>query len=133
MNLGCDVNSAADEGPFIVGDELYFSSTRSGTSKIYVAPIAEDGSIGEPSLRRGSARPRAMRGRTCGATGSRSSSTRPAGGGGADLWTSTRVSTSDPWTTPTDIGCDVNSSANDLRASLSWDGTPPVLRLQPQR
>jgi len=126
VNLGCDVNSAADEAsPFIVGDEFYFSSTRSGTSKIYVAPIAEDGSIGEPVLAPGlnssasDARPNLRR------DGLEIffDSTRAGGCGGADLWTSTRVSTSDPWTTPTDLGCDVNSSANDLRSSLSWDGT----------
>lgn len=126
VNLGCDVNSAADEAsPFPVGDEFYFSSTRSGTSKIYVAPIGDDGSIGEPVLAPGlnssasDARPNLRR------DGLEIffDSTRAGGCGGADLWTSTRVSTSDPWTTPTDLGCDVNSSANDLRASLSWDGT----------
>jgi Tol biopolymer transport system component len=125
VNLGCGVNSAADEAsPFPVGDEFYFSSTRSGTSKIYVAPI-DDGSIGEPVLAPGlssaasDARPNLRHdGREI-----FFDSTRDGGCGGADLWTSTRASTSDPWTTPTDLGCDVNSSANDLRASVSWDGT----------
>jgi Tol biopolymer transport system component len=125
VNLGCDVNSSADEAsPFIVGDELYFSSTRSGTSHIYVAPIAEDDGIGTPVLAQGlnssasDARPNLRR------DGLEIffDSTRAGGCGGADLWTSTRVSTSDPWATPTDLGCDVNSSANDLRSSLSWDG-----------
>jgi hypothetical protein len=45
------------------------------------------------------------------------------GFGGIDLWTSTRASTSDPWSAPTNLGGGVNSGANDLRASLSWDGT----------
>ena len=98
VNLGCDVNSAADEAsPFPVGDEFYFSSTRSGTSKIYVAPI-DDGSIGEPVLAPGlnssasDARPNLRHdGREI-----VFDSTRDGGCGGADLWTSTRRSTSRP-------------------------------------
>ncbi len=124
VNLGCDVNSAADEAsPFVAARQFYFSSTRSGTSKIYVAPI-DHGSIGEPVLAlvnssASDARPNLRHdGREI-----VFDSTRDGGCGGADLWTSTRASTSDPWTTPTDLGCDVNSSVNDLRASLSWDGT----------
>jgi hypothetical protein len=34
-----------------------------------------------------------------------------------------RATTADPWSTPTNLGSSINSSANDLRASLSWDGT----------
>jgi len=50
-------------------------------------------------------------------------SNRPGGVGGLDIWTATRASTSDPWSTPTNPGSNVNSAANDLRASLSWDAT----------
>ena len=50
-------------------------------------------------------------------------SNRSGGIGGLDLWMSTRASTSDPWSSPTNLGANVNSVANDLRASLSWDGT----------
>ena len=49
-------------------------------------------------------------------------SNRSGGIGGIDLWTATRASTSDPWSAPVNLGADVNSTANDLRASLSWDG-----------
>jgi hypothetical protein len=49
-------------------------------------------------------------------------STRAGGIDGIDLWTSTRASMSDPWSTPTNLGSAINSSANDLRESLSWDG-----------
>jgi Tol biopolymer transport system component len=126
QNLGCTVNSAADEAsPFLVGDEFYFSSTRSGTSKIYVAPVAEDGSIGTPVPAPGltssaqDARPNVRR------DGLEIffDSTRGGGCGGADIWTSTRATAGDPWSAPTDLGCAVNSSATDVRASLSWDGT----------
>jgi Tol biopolymer transport system component len=126
-NVGCDVNSAKDEAsPFLVGDELYFSSTRSGTSQIYVVPFAPGGgAIGVPEVAPG--------------LGSSSSDARPnlrrdgleiffdsnrgGGCGGVDLWTSTRDTRSDAWSAPTNVGCNVNSPQNDLRPSLSWDGT----------
>jgi Tol biopolymer transport system component len=137
-NLGCSVNSAADEAsPFVVGDELYFSSTRAGgyapdpagavagDSDIYVAPIADDGSIGTPTLAPGlntaqsDARPNVRR------DGMEIffDSTRPGGLGSADVWTSTRATTSDAWSTPTNLGGNVNSTAAEARVSLSWDGT----------
>lgn len=42
--------------------------------------------------------------------------------GGFDLWVSRRESTSDAWSTPVNLGSIVNSSANDQRAAISWDG-----------
>jgi hypothetical protein len=126
-NLGCDVNSSGDEAsPFSVGDELYFSSTSSGTSRIYVAPYAPGGgAIGTREL---------APGLSSSASDARPSlrrdgleiffdSTRAGGCGGADIWTSTRDKRSDAWNTPTNLGCNVNSAATDVRASLSWDGT----------
>ena len=50
-----------------------------------------------------------------------------------DIWTSTRASTSDPWSTPTNLGSSVNSTANDLRPSLSWDGTTLYFGSNPRR
>jgi hypothetical protein len=125
QNLGCTVNSAAGEaGPSLLEDELYFSSTRSGDSDIYVS--AFDGeTFGAPALVQGvntaqnDARPNLRR------DGLELffDSNRPGGIGGIDLWTTSRATTSDPWSSPTNLGSDVNSSANDLRPSLSWDGT----------
>lgn len=40
-----------------------------------------------------------------------------------DIWTSTRASTSDPWSSPVNLGPDVNSTALDARPALSFDGT----------
>lgn len=125
-NLGCAVNSAANEAsPSLLETELYFSSTRAGGfGDIYVSPF--DGvSFGAPALAPGlnsaqdDFRPNLRR------DGLEIffDSNRPGGIGGLDLWTSTRASASDPWSTPTNLGADVNSTANDLRASLSWDGT----------
>jgi Tol biopolymer transport system component len=125
VNVGCTVNSAANEAsPSLLDTELYFSSTRAGGGDIYVS--AFDGiSFGAPALAAGlnsvedDFRPNLRR------DGLEIffDSTRPGGIGGLDLWTSTRASTADAWSTPTNLGGAVNSSANDLRASLSWDGT----------
>jgi len=126
VNLGCTVNSAANEAsPSLLETELYFSSTRSGgLGDIFVSPF--DGvSFGAPA---------AVGGLNSGQDDFRPNlrrdgleiffdSNRPGGIGGLDIWTATRASTSDPWSAPTNLGAGVNSTANDLRASLSWDGT----------
>src|SRR3989441_11989414 len=51
------------------------------------------------------------------------SSGRPGGVGSEDLWVSTRGSTLDPWSTPVNLGADVNSTAFDGAPALSFDGT----------
>lgn len=136
-NLGCTVNSAADEaGPTLVEDELLFSSTRAGgfapdapgaatgDADIYVS-VLDGGEPGVPAL---------VAGLNTAANDSRPNlrrdgleifldSSRAGGLGGLDIWTSTRATTDEPWSAPTNLGPGVNSSANELRASLSWDGT----------
>jgi hypothetical protein len=42
---------------------------------------------------------------------------------GQDIWTSTRDSVDDPWSAPVNLGSAVNTTANETRPSLSWDGT----------
>ncbi|MEX0709593.1 MAG: hypothetical protein WD116_00135 [Chloroflexota bacterium] len=127
-NLGCTINSSAGEAsPSLTDTELYFSSARAGGpggSDIYVS--AFDGtSFGAPALASGlntaadDSRPNLRR------DGLELffDSNRAGGIGGVDIWTATRASTSDPWSTPTNLGADVNSPLNDLRASLSWNAT----------
>ena len=53
-------------------------------------------------------------------------SNRLNGHGGQDISTAVRESTDDVWSTPVNLGPVVNSSANETRASLSWDGTTMV-------
>jgi hypothetical protein len=125
QNLGCSVNSAANEaGPSLLETELYFSSTRAGgLGDIYVSGF-DGASFEAPVLAPGlntaqdDFRPNLRR------DGLEIffDSNRAGGSGGLDLWTSTRASAADPWVTPTNLGAGVNSSANDLRPSLSWDG-----------
>ena len=50
------------------------------------------------------------------------SSSRPGGSGGHDLWMSRRVSPTDPWATPVNLGPRVNSSDDEFYANLSTDG-----------
>ena len=49
-------------------------------------------------------------------------SNRPNGLGGQDVYTASRASTSDAWSTPANLGGLINPSGNETRASLSWDG-----------
>jgi hypothetical protein len=125
-NIGCTVNSAANEAsPALLDTELYFSSTRAGgLGDIYVS--AFDGTdFGAPTVvaalssAQDDFRPNVRR------DGLEIffDSSRPGGLGGLDIWTSTRPSTAVPWSTPSNLGSTVNSSVNDLRASLSWNGS----------
>ena len=49
-------------------------------------------------------------------------SNRAGGFGGQDVYTSTRSSTSEPWSAPMNLGSNVNTAGNETRSSLSWDG-----------
>lgn len=129
VNLGCDVNSAGNEAsPFPLpesgsGPVLYFSSTRAGTNDLYVseshggvfgaaAAIAELNSAaqdGQPNVRRDGLEIFFFSNR--------------AGAAGNDIYAATRASTRDPWSTPVNLGSNVNSAASETRPSLSWDGT----------
>lgn len=50
------------------------------------------------------------------------SSAQAGGCGGLDIWVTQRASVDDPWETPFNLGCIINSSANDLAPNLSTDG-----------
>jgi hypothetical protein len=142
-NLGCDVNSAANEAsPFPLpergtGRVLYFSSNRpggftaepagaaTGDADLYVSEshggafgaaelvpgansAAEDG---QPNVRRDGLELFFF-------------STRPGTLGMADIYSATRERAADPWSTPVNLGPNVNSASGaETRPSLSWDGT----------
>jgi Tol biopolymer transport system component len=132
-NLGCAAdggpNSSSNEAsPFPLpasqaGPVLYFSSTRDGTMDIYLSE-AHGGAFGpahavvelntsfadgHPNVRRDGLEIFLFSNRT--------------GAQGNDIYSATRASTSDPWSTPVNLGPDVNSPAAETRPSLSWDGT----------
>ncbi len=49
-------------------------------------------------------------------------SSRPGGYGSNDIWVARRPTTSDPWSTPVNLGPPVNSSAGECCPSISADG-----------
>ncbi|HLG56891.1 MAG TPA: hypothetical protein VI485_16250 [Vicinamibacterales bacterium] len=141
-HLDCTVNSAAEEAsPFFVADEnggaLYFSSTRAGgftaeapgvlagDADIYASPVSAEGVIAAPALvpwvntSVNDFRPSVRRD----ALEMFFDSNRAGGSGGLDIWSATRLTTSDPWSTPINLGPNVNSLANETRPYLSWGGT----------
>ena len=54
-------------------------------------------------------------------------SDRPGSLGGVDLWGSTRPTTSDPWSTPVNLGSPVNTEFDDRAPYLSDDGLTLIL------
>jgi len=130
INLGCDVNTPANEAsPSPLpqshsGPVLYFSSTFTGAGDIYlsewhggrfqgrqqVAGVNTPSVEGQPNVRRDgleifffSNRPGAI-------------------SGSNDIYAAARASTADAWSAPVNLGTAVNTSASETRPSLSWDG-----------
>ena len=142
-NLGCEVNSAANEAsPMPLpengsGPVLYFSSNRAGgfsaeapgavagDADLYVSE-SHGGAFGAATLVAG-----ANSAQEDGQPNVRRDglelfffSTRPGTLGMADIYAATRASTSDAWSTPVNLGPNVNSQFGaETRPSLSWDGT----------
>lgn len=142
QNLGCEVNSAADEvTPFplaerATGPVLYFSSTRpggfapdpagalAGDADIYVSE-SHGGVFGPAELVPGvnsaadDLQPNVRR------DGLELffASNRPGTLGLTDLYGATRAGASEAWSTPVNLGSNVNSAAVEMRPSLSWEGT----------
>lgn len=130
VNLGCTLNSAAEEfSPFPVyepgsGPVLYFSSTRPGLGSggdLYrsdshggvfgpaelVPGVNSAVDDGQPNLRRDALELFFYSSRS----------------GDNDIYVATRLSTAAPWSTPVNLGVAINSAASETRPSLSWDGT----------
>ncbi|OAI54145.1 hypothetical protein AYO48_01275 [Gaiella sp. SCGC AG-212-M14] len=141
-NLGCQVNSSADEAsPMPLreagkGKVLYFSSTRPGgfaveapgalvgDSDLYVSVWA-GGAFGPAALV-----PGANSSFEDGQPNTRRDglelffySNRTGTLGMADIYAATRTKTANEWSTPFNLGSNVNSAAAETRPSLSWDGT----------
>jgi hypothetical protein len=135
VNLGPGVNSAADDnGPSYFENEedglpqLYFGSARPGglgAADIYLSEQMADGSFG-PAVRvtelssslnenRPSIRHNGLE--------IFFQSNRPGSLSTAlDLWVASRASTLDEWSTPTNLGSTINTTAIDNNAYLSSDG-----------
>lgn len=135
-NLGCHVNSpAAENGPVIFEDEatgqtfLYFNSDRPGglgAQDIYVSVLLDKETAMAPvpvtELNTTSNDAHLFVRRKDGLEAILFSN-RPGTLGGSDLWVTTRPTTLSLWSTPVNLGPQVNSSAPEGRPSISWDGT----------
>jgi len=133
VNLGCQVNSSADEaGPVLSFADsrmpaLYFSSTRAGGlggSDLY---LSRKGSgkfnPAEPVLGVNSTYDGARPSLRYDGLELVFDSNRPGGEGGFDIWSASRDSLGDAWSDPENLGLNVNSASTVTRGSLSWDGT----------
>lgn len=134
-NLGDAVNTSFNENlPFHIGDEttgvatLYFNTNRPGgpgSTDIYASAVLPDGTLGPAALVSELNSPLRDAGLTIRRDGREliMASDRAGTFGVFDLWVSTRSSTSDPWSTPVNLGPVVNSAGSEARLSLSFDGT----------
>jgi hypothetical protein len=136
VSLGSGVNTPAEEGePTIFEDDvtgtitLYFASDRLGgigDFDIYASTLQPDGTFGPAVLVEELGSPWRDRMPAIRRDGLEIifQSNRPGSiNGSADLWVSTRASTSDAWSVPVNLGPVVNSAANDGRPAISFDGT----------
>lgn len=135
VNLGSAVNTGADETQAVLFEDdatgvvtLYFAANRPGGPggvDIYASTLLPDETYGPPVLvaelsSAGNDRPNEIR-----HDGLELfvASSRPGTLGGEDLWVAARASTSDPWSTPVNLGPVVNTTFNEAGAGLSHDAT----------
>lgn len=134
-NLGSTVNTAADDFQGVPFEDeetgtltLYFSSNRPGGAggiDIYAAPLQPDETFGPAVLVAELSTPSTDQQPAIRRDGLEMllTSNRPGTLGGTDLWVATRATTSDPWSTPVNLGSPVNSPSPDAAPAFSFDGT----------
>ena len=138
VNLGATVNSSVvDAGPRISSDglELYFSSRRPGgygSDDIWVTRRATENEPWESPVNLGPVvnSPAGEAFPSVSPNGlllffyeEFGTPLHPGGFGNMDTWVTRRVSVSDPWGTPVNLGPIVNTASNDSGASISLDGS----------
>ncbi len=143
VNLGPAINTAADEeGPTYFDDEetgstvLHFTSNRAwgagdcngpkvGDFDIYMSTLQDDETFGLVCLVQELSSPLRDTRTAIRRDGLEIfiTSNRAMGQGLLDLWVATRESTSEPWSTPVNLGSTVNSAFNDGAPALSFDST----------
>ena len=133
-NLGCVLNTtyteiapAFFENPETGQVTLFYGSNRPGSQDldVYASAVGEDGFFGPgvPVPRFSSAgRDTRIFIRRDGLEAFITSN-RTGGQGGIDIWTSTRETLADEWSTPVDLAFPVNTTADDGSPWLSRDGT----------
>jgi Tol biopolymer transport system component len=131
-NLGKGVNSNSSDGdPTIFVDPttgivtLYFARSDPRTDfDIYTSTQGADGTFGPAVLVPELSSPYRDTHPTVRRDGLEIylSSNRPGSLGGIDLWTSTRPTTNDKWSTPVNLGGTINTASQDRAPYLSDDG-----------
>ena len=136
QHLGCDADGTGPNfpggefGPSVAqtssGTFLFFSSSGYGTDmNIYMSRQRADGSFERATLVSELNTPAADFMPNVSRDGLEIvfNSNRPGSiGGSQDIYTSSRSSTSDPWSPPVNLGPNVNTGGNETRSSLSGDG-----------
>lgn len=135
VNLGSGLNTAANELQAAHFEDdltgittLYFASNRHGGlggDDIYASTLLPDETFGATGLIEELSTPSTDIQPNIRRDGLEMflASNRPGTLGGLDLWVSTRVSTSDIWSTPVNLGAVVNTAVSEARPALSFDGT----------
>jgi len=136
-NLGPTVNSSSGDGSISVssdGLEMYFLSTRPGGlgyEDLWVSKRENVSDPWEPPVNLGPPVSSSYResypsisadGLTLYFSDYFYGPDRPGGVGGHDLWMTTRMSQSDPWSEPVNLGAGVNSSTDEEAPTISHDG-----------
>ncbi|HVS32631.1 MAG TPA: hypothetical protein VMS98_14395 [Thermoanaerobaculia bacterium] len=105
--------------------QLFFQSNRGdvGATDFYVSEQQDDGTWGAPALVRELSSPAAENRLTIRHDGREVFfGSNRQGSSGQDIWTSTRLSISDPWSTPVNVGPPINTASDDMQPGLSGDG-----------
>jgi len=131
-NLGPTVNSSAFDGGLIIsadGLERYFTSNRpggSGSFDIWVSTRETIQDLWSEPMNLGptvnSSYGDCNNGISADGLSLYIFSDRPGGSGSLDIWITTRMSISEPWGEPVNLGSTVNSSAAEGPPSISTDG-----------
>lgn len=132
VNFGCELSAAGENAglTFFHDDDkgittMYFSSRRAGNFDVYVSTRRFYGAFGPPALVPELSSPLVDIGPSVRADGLEMFLTwdsRPPPCPGY-LAVSTRETTSQPWTTPKNLGPMINSGSHDAQPMLSCDGT----------
>jgi Tol biopolymer transport system component len=132
--LGPDVNTAGSEqaATYLQSAEdgtanLYFNrTTTTSAADLYYVSVSRDGEVRGPAVAVSELNDPATidQHATIRKDGREIlfSSTRAGGLGGFDIYTSTRRSVHDPWSTPVGLAPPMNTASNDMQPSLSADG-----------
>lgn len=140
MPLGTDVNTSAFEaGQFYLQSgedgpaDLYFSRGPNTVAlDIYVAPVKASGETLGPAvlvLELSDLNPAITDAHPSLRTDGREIyfySNRAGSLGASDLWRSRRRSVHEPWSTPENLGAPLNTAANEIQPTLTYNGRTPI-------